>query len=1452
MTVKSRLSRRLRKSRRNRSRLTSHASRCRGLRLEPLEARRLLTGTASVSGLDAMSDGPEGEAAEQRDFVPGQLIVEFARGASEAARNRVVEQQNSSVLNQLYGLNFALIDLPGDAGGGDQVSNVDMEAEVAAWQSHPEVSYAAPNHFISTPAAIPDDPQFPALWGLHNTGFFAGGGAVEDADIDAVEAWDTFTGTSNAVVAVIDTGIDYMHEDLDDNMWRNPGEIPGNGIDDDGNGYVDDVFGIAPANGVGEVDPRDFMGHGTHVAGTIGAEGNNGSGVTGVNWDVQLMAINSMEGDLGGTEWALAEGISYATMMREEHGTNVVVSNNSYQGAPGGPQSVVMRAAIDDHIDSGILFVAAAGNDGTNTDVEPVYPASYDLDGIISVAATDWADQLTGYSNFGRTSVDLAAPGGDTGQGEDGLYGPTGGILSTWSPDGDPAQLFNSIQGTSMATPHVAGVAALLRGLAGDLNVSQTKEIILESVDPVENLQFSVLTGGRLNANNALNRISSTQIEGTVWNDTDGDGTRDSGEAGVADWTVYLDLNNNNSFNAGEPSAVTDADGQYSIAAFVAPGTYTVRQVLEPNWERTFPSGSGQSVTIQRRGDRVTGVNFGNQADPGAVSGVKWHDLDGDGVRDDDEPGREGIWIFADLNNNGTVSLLEPADITAADGSYKIHGIPAGTTVIREALPLGWETTYPAAGYHSVNVESGSTMRNINFGNFASFDYGDAPAELGYPTLEADGGAYHGVTLGYQLGELIDSEADGLPSPAADGDDTDNSDDEDGIILPETVFQGTTASIDVTVQTSGYQDGYLQGWIDFNADGDWSDAGEQVISDERLGEGTHTLSFDIPTTPGFTAGDTFARFRYAPQSGLSPRGKAEAGEVEDYPIQVLANEPVANDDVFEVEEGSVNNTLDVLDNPSGRDFPSATGQLNIVEITQPDRGTVFIGAARQTVVYTPDFGVSSPPNDVFTYTIDDTTGKRDTATVTVVVQPEREEPVAVDDAFHVTPSGPSDLEVLNNDLTGVSGTMQLVSFTNPGSGSVAIDNKGTSDPLDDTLRYTPDNTFDNVDQFEYTISNAEGMSTATVTVFEDPPPNDLTAELDIHFEDSLGTPVTEVDVNDEFHMVVSIQDVRGGVSPQNMGMFSAFLDVLYDRELVLPVLDSENPVGVDITYSSNYGNALNDQEGDSDTPGLLNEVGSFTDSFSPLGNDLLEVFRVSFSANAIGTADFRADPADASPLRDILFHDPPVDAELAEINYDVAPLTIGPEGETMDSANLDSEDVNADGYVSPMDALLVITHLNQGAENNTAVASAEPFNSRLDVNADSHVSPLDALMVISYLNGTGSQGEGEADPLAAVAPTNSSDAETDDLLDTDPTTMLTTLDASEDSNTDDSDSQGPIQEPSTVSPTLTPDTEDWKLWGQDESSTNPEPALEPASLAEPSASPTRQARGGRGVLGRAL
>ena len=223
---------------------------------------------------------------------------------------------------------------------------------------NPHVQFAQTNRYSRELLAIPDDPSFPLLWGMNNSG--QTGGTI-DADIDAREAWDISTGSSQTVVAVIDSGVDYNHPDLRGNMWVNPGEIADNGIDDDANGYIDDVHGIAPAVSVNNGDPMDLNSHGTHVAGTIGAVGNNDRGVVGVNWDVSIMAINIGEGPLGFTDGAIVAGITYVTMMKERYGINVVVSNNSWGG---GAASILERAAFADQIDAGIVVVAAAGNDG--------------------------------------------------------------------------------------------------------------------------------------------------------------------------------------------------------------------------------------------------------------------------------------------------------------------------------------------------------------------------------------------------------------------------------------------------------------------------------------------------------------------------------------------------------------------------------------------------------------------------------------------------------------------------------------------------------------------------------------------------------------------------------------------------------------------------------------------------------------------------------------------------------------------------------------------------------------------------------------------------------------------------------------------------------------------------------------------------------------------------------
>jgi len=329
----------------------------------------------------------------------------------------------------------------------------------------------------------PNDTRFGELWGLKNTG--QTGGTV-DADIDAPEAWDIYTGSADMVVAVIDTGINYNHIDLQANIWINMDEIPANGLDDDGNGYVDDIRGWNfPSNNNNPMDDYYPAYHGTHVAGTIGATGNNGQGVVGVNWNVKLMAVKA--GDSGGglTAANIAKGIEYAVI------NGAKVSNNSYGGTA---YSQTVVNAIQQALSAGQLFVAAAGNypqfPQRDNDETPIYPASYNLANIVAVLATNHFDNLPTFSHYGKTSVDLGAPGGTNNP----AY-PSGNILSTQTGNG-----YQQLYGTSMATPHVAGVAALARGKCPLISYAQLKSRLLSKVDVLASLNNKCVSNGRLNA----------------------------------------------------------------------------------------------------------------------------------------------------------------------------------------------------------------------------------------------------------------------------------------------------------------------------------------------------------------------------------------------------------------------------------------------------------------------------------------------------------------------------------------------------------------------------------------------------------------------------------------------------------------------------------------------------------------------------------------------------------------------------------------------------------------------------------------------------------------------------------------------------------------------------------------------------------------------------------------
>jgi subtilisin family serine protease len=327
-----------------------------------------------------------------------------------------------------------------------------------------------PDH-IMTAQATPNDASFGTLWGMHNTG--QSGGTV-DADIDAPEAWDLSTGSHSVIVAVIDSGIDQTHPDLVANLWTNPGEIAGNGIDDDDNGYVDDTHGWDWVNS--DNHPNDDNGHGTHCAGTIGAAGNNGTGVSGVCWQVSLLGLKFLNSAGNGFESDGAEAIAYATDL------GVTLTSNSYTGTS---YAQTMKDVIDEAHEAGILFVAAAGNNASNIDLAPEYPAAYDSPNILSVTATTRTDGLASFSNFAAASVDLAAPGNE--------------IYSTIHNGG-----YGLKNGTSMATPHVAGACALMKSYKPAMTHMQMRELILSTVNPLPALAGKCTTGGRLNLYNAM------------------------------------------------------------------------------------------------------------------------------------------------------------------------------------------------------------------------------------------------------------------------------------------------------------------------------------------------------------------------------------------------------------------------------------------------------------------------------------------------------------------------------------------------------------------------------------------------------------------------------------------------------------------------------------------------------------------------------------------------------------------------------------------------------------------------------------------------------------------------------------------------------------------------------------------------------------------------------------
>jgi serine protease len=454
-------------------------------------------------------------------YKSDSILVVYKDGATKldrkAARNTV--RAKISDLN-----NDEIDDKYNNLGKGRlakfKLDGISVKNALEKLRKNPAILYAEPDYIVSK-AGVPNDARFDELWGMHNTGQTGG---VDDADIDAPEAWDISTGSRDVVVGVIDTGVDYNHPDLTANMWVNPGEIAGDGIDNDNNGFIDDVHGINAITNSG--DPMDDNGHGTHVSGTIGATGNDGVGVAGVNHNVSIIGCKFLDGNGDGSTSDALTCIDYFVDLKNNHNVDVSTLNNSWGG---GGFSQALYDSITATSDANILFVAAAGNGGYDNDASPSYPSSYDHDSVLAVAGTNHTDAMYTSSQYGLTSVDIAAPARN--------------VLSTVPGGG-----YSSFTGTSMATPHVAGAAALVLSVNPELSAVELKELLMNSGDANPATEGKTVSGKRLNIHNAL--LDADPSPGFTLKVTPNSNTIEVGETAtysfdvgsIADWDGEVSL----------------------------------------------------------------------------------------------------------------------------------------------------------------------------------------------------------------------------------------------------------------------------------------------------------------------------------------------------------------------------------------------------------------------------------------------------------------------------------------------------------------------------------------------------------------------------------------------------------------------------------------------------------------------------------------------------------------------------------------------------------------------------------------------------------------------------------------------------------------------------------------------------------------------------------------------
>ena len=777
-------------------------------------------------------------------------------------------------------------------------------------------------------------------------------------------------------------------------------------------------------------------------------------------------------------------------------------------------------------------------------------------------------------------------------------------------------------------------------------------------------------------------------LSGRAFQDENRDG-RGAGDPGLAGVLVFADINGNGTLDASEPRQFTGADGTYSLAA--TPGTYNIIAQAPAGQSPTTPT--SVEVTVGFGSNVATSFGFFQvQAD---VTGTVYSDANGNGTRDAGEVGFEGIYVYLDLDGDNRPDLGEPATHSEADGTYSLEFPGPGTYTIRDVVPAGFEQTFPASGEHTVFFNGSSLNGNFDFGLLPSQDFGDAPNSYG-TTVAADG-ARHGIVPGLTLGTLLDREGDGQPSINADGDDSVGLNDEDGVTLVSPLAPGATATFDVDVTNTSGASAYIQGFMDFNQDGDFIDPGEHFVADQLVPNGTvGTVSVTVDVPSGAVLGDTYARFRLAQQTGLGATGFAVSGEVEDYVFPILNGSEIANDDEFTVSRNSLSNVLDVLAN----DFQTAGNPLTIESLNLTGTRGIVVNSGDR-LFYTPPNGFIG--RDVLSYTVVDGQGNRSTAAVVVNVLFQSNVPIALDDSFEV-PEGSVNrpLNVLDNDVPSVFGGISITSVTaGSAGGTLTVVGGGQS------IRYTPLPGFNGTEQFTYTIQDSAGStSQATVTVNLLPGSRlDDVVDFTVEIFDAVNTntPIDSVQVGDDFLVRVSVEDLRLFANPE--GVASAFLDLLYTDELVSTLDTDGNPdFPFDISFGPLFSGVNVFQQGDAQIPGLINDVGGLQPITGQMPhNGPTELFTLRMQAVSPGIAVFTADPADETVSETVVLGSD-VALTPSQLRLGTADLMILPDSDIFTAAIDDSYPDGLDSNGNPI--------TNSSAERN-----------RLDVLANDNLGP---------------------------------------------------------------------------------------------------------------------------------